>query len=190
LPKERLDVLLAVDDSLKMTIPLKKEDGTMHYYTAYRAQHSHHRLPCKGGTRFNEHVIQQEVEALATLMTVKNACVKLPFGGGKGGIAVNPRSLSPLELENLTRRYALELAKKGFLSPGLDCPGPDLGTGEQTMAFMMDAYRFFNPHDVNCLGCVTGKPRSVGGIDGRTESTGLGVYYSLREFMDDPYWAE
>jgi glutamate dehydrogenase (NAD(P)+) len=123
-------------------------------------------------------------------MTIKNACVKLPFGGGKGGIAVNPRNLSETELENLTRRYALELAKKGFLSPGMDCPGPDLGTGEQTMAFMMDAYRFFNPHDVNALACVTGKPRAVAGIEGRTESTGLGVYYGLREFMNDPVWAE
>jgi glutamate dehydrogenase (NAD(P)+) len=92
-------------------------------------------------------------------------------------------------LENLTRRYALELAKKGFLSPGLDVPGPDLGTGEQTMAFMMDAYRYYQPHDVNNLACVTGKPRGIGGIAGRTESTGLGVFYGLREFLNDETWA-
>jgi glutamate dehydrogenase (NAD(P)+) len=167
IPKERLEVIRSVDASLKLTIPLKRDDGSMAYYTAFRAQHSHHRLPCKGGTRFNEHVVLSEVEALATLMTIKNACVKLPFGGSKGGIAVNPQSLSATEIENLTRRYALELAKKGFLSPGMDCPGPDLGTGETTMAYMMDAYRFFNPHDVNAMACVTGKPRAVGGISGR-----------------------
>lgn len=162
----------------------------MEYYTAYRAQHSHHRLPCKGGTRYSEDVERNEVEALATLMTIKCATVKLPFGGGKGGIKVDPKKLTPLELENLTRRYALELANKGFLSPGLDVPGPDMGTNEKTMAYMMDAYRFFNPYDVNALACVTGKPEAVGGIKGRTESTGLGVYYGLREFVNDPKWAQ
>jgi glutamate dehydrogenase (NAD(P)+) len=188
IPKERLLVMRAVDSSLKMNLPLRRDDGSITFYTAYRAQHSHHRLPCKGGTRFEQDVDLAEVEALATLMTVKCACVKLPFGGAKGGIQVNPRTLSAGELEALTRRYALELAKKGFLSPGLDVPGPDLGTGETTMAFMMDAYRYFKPHDVNALACVTGKPRAVGGIDGRTESTGLGVFYGLREFLDDDYW--
>lgn len=102
---------------------------------------------------------------------------------------MDPKTLTPLENENLTRRYALELANKGFLSPGLDVPGPDMGTNEKTMAYMMDAYRFFNPYDVNALACVTGKPEAVGGIKGRTESTGLGVYYGLREFISDPKWA-
>jgi len=189
IPAERLAIIRNVDLCLKLTLPLTKEDGTMEYYTAFRAQHSHHRLPCKGGTRYSEHVERNEVEALATLMTIKCATVKLPFGGGKGGIAVDPKKLTPLELENLTRRYALELANKGFLSPGLDVPGPDMGTNEKTMAYMMDSYRFFNPYDVNALACVTGKPEAVGGIKGRTESTGLGVYYGLREFISDPDWA-
>ena len=182
IPTEHLQIIKQVNSSIKMSLPVRLESGRMAYYSAYRAQHSHHRLPVKGGTRFAEDVDMDEVEALATLMTIKNSIVSLPFGGAKGGISVNPKNLSAYELEQLTRRYALELAKHGFLSPAIDCPGPDMGTTETTMAIMMDSYRHYNPHDSNALGCVTGKPKDVGGIDGRMESTGLGVYYGLREF--------
>lgn len=190
IPSEHLQIIKNVDASIKMSIPVRLDSGRMAYYSAYRAQHSHHRLPVKGGTRFAMDVDMEEVEALATLMTIKNAIVSLPFGGAKGGICVQPKDLSPYELEQLTRRYALELAKHGFLSPAIDCPGPDMGTSERTMAIMMDSYRNYNPHDSNSLGCVTGKPKDVGGIDGRMESTGLGVYYGLREFCKSETWME
>mmetsp|Transcript_14377 Transcript_14377/g.2350 ORF Transcript_14377/g.2350 Transcript_14377/m.2350 type:complete len:118 (+) Transcript_14377:197-550(+) len=117
-----------------MTIPLRKDDGSIAHYTAYRAQHSRHKLPTKGGTRFAMDVDLDEVEALSFLMTLKCSCVNLPYGGAKGGIKVDPKSLSANELEALTKRYALELSKKGFMSPGNDVPGPDMGTGEREMA--------------------------------------------------------
>jgi glutamate dehydrogenase/leucine dehydrogenase len=188
--RETLELLRPCDAALRMTIPLRRDDGSIEYFKAYRAQHSRHKLPCKGGTRFAPDVDLDEIEALAFLMTLKCACVNLPYGGGKGGIRVDPKTLSEGELERLTRRYALELAKKGFLRPATDVPGPDMGTGEREMAWMMDTYRFHNSHDINAHGCVTGKPLNLGGITGRTESTGLGVYYGLREFCKDPEYMD
>ena len=181
-----LELIKTADSTLTMTIPLKRDTGHIEYYKAYRVQNSRHVTPTKGGTRFSSDASLEEVQALALLMTLKCACVNLPFGGGKGAITVDPKTLSEGELERLTRRYALELAKKGFLDPSTDCPGPDMGTGEREMAWMMDTYRFHNPENIYAAAATTGKPISFGGISGRTESTGLGLYFCLRDFLNDP----
>ena len=134
---EVLALIKNCDNSVRVTVPLKRDDGRLEFYQGFRAQHSHHRLPCKGGTRYSEDVDLNEVEALAFLMTLKCACVKLPYGGAKGGIKINPRQLSEREREKLTRRYSLELSKKNFISPAIDVPGPDMGTGELEMEVLL-----------------------------------------------------
>ncbi|WP_119078673.1 Glu/Leu/Phe/Val family dehydrogenase [Chitinophaga alhagiae] len=151
---------------------------------AYRVQHSHHKLPCKGGIRFSEEVNQDEVMALAALMTYKCAIVNVPFGGAKGGIKINPRNYSPFQLENITRRYTAELVKKNFIGPGIDVPAPDYGTGEREMSWILDTYMSLRPGEIDGYGCVTGKPVSQGGVRGRKEATGLGVFYGLRELCN------
>ena len=181
-----LELIKTADATLTMTIPLKRDAGNIEYFKAYRVQNSRHKTPTKGGTRFSHDASLEEVQALALLMTLKCACVNLPFGGGKGAVKVDPKSLSEGELERLTRRYAMELAKKGFLDPSMDCPGPDMGTGEREMFWMMHTYRLLNPENLYGPAATTGKPIQSGGISGRTESTGLGLYYCLREFMNDP----
>ncbi|SHM02656.1 glutamate dehydrogenase (NAD(P)+) [Chitinophaga jiangningensis] len=151
---------------------------------AYRVQHSHHKLPCKGGIRFSEEVNQDEVMALASLMTYKCAIVNVPFGGAKGGIKINPRNYTPFQLEAITRRYTAELVKKNFIGPGTDVPAPDYGTGEREMSWILDTYMSLRPGEIDGYGCVTGKPVSQGGVRGRTEATGLGVFYGLRELCN------
>ena len=159
--------------------------GSYKIFTGWRATHSEHVLPAKGGIRYAPFADQQEVEALAALMTYKCALVEVPFGGSKGGLIINPRDWKPEELERITRRFAQELAKRDLIHPSQNVPAPDVGTGEREMAWMADEYRRLNPTDLNAWACVTGKPVSKGGIAGRTEATGRGVQYALRAFFDN-----
>jgi glutamate dehydrogenase (NAD(P)+) len=179
-PKGLLDQIKACNSIYKMNFPVKWGDEVK-VVEAYRVQHSHHRMPTKGGIRYSTFVDQDEVMALAALMTYKCAIVDVPFGGAKGGINISPRQTPPEVLETVTRRYTTELVKKNFIGPGIDVPAPDYGTGEREMAWILDTYMTLRPGEVDGYGCVTGKPVSQGGVKGRTEATGRGVVYALNE---------
>jgi len=161
-------------------------NGEIEVFTGWRAVHNTHRLPAKGGIRYATSVNQDEVEALAALMTYKCAIVDVPFGGSKGGVNLEPRNYDRTALQSITRRFARELVTKGFLSPATNVPAPDMGTGEREMAWIADTYKHLKPDDVNYIGCVTGKPVKHGGVVGRVEATGRGVQYGLQELFDHP----
>jgi glutamate dehydrogenase (NAD(P)+) len=181
-----LEQIKACNSVYQMRFPVKRDDGTIQVIEAYRVQHSHHKAPCKGGIRFSDEVNQDEVMALASLMTYKCAIVNVPFGGGKGGIKINPKKYSEYELEKITRRYTSELVKKNFIGPGIDVPAPDYGTGSREMAWIVDTYASLKPGEIDAAGCVTGKPVTQGGVRGRTEATGLGVFFGIREVCNMP----
>lgn len=176
----------ACNSIIKVSFPAQMDNGKWEVFTGYRATHSAHRLPVKGGIRYAFNVTYDEVEALASLMTYKCALVNVPFGGSKGGLQINPRNYSETELERITRRFARELINKGFISPGENVPAPDMGTGQREMAWIADTYRQLRPNDINYLGAVTGKPVATGGIRGRVEATGRGTQYVIREFFRHP----
>ena len=157
--------------------------GGYEVFTGWRATHSEHILPVKGGIRYATFADQQEVEALAALMTYKCSIVNVPYGGSKGALKIDPKKYTIDELEHITRRFTQELDKRGFIGPGLNVPAPDMGTGQQMMSWMADEYHRLHPKDINARGCVTGKPVHFGGIQGRTEATGRGVQFGLREFF-------
>ena len=160
--------------------------GKIETFSGYRSVHSEHMEPVKGGIRFSLGVNQNEVEALAALMTYKCALVETPFGGSKGGLCIDPREWEEDEMERITRRFAYELAKRDLIHPSQNVPAPDMGTGEREMAWIADQYRRMNTTDINAAACVTGKPAHAGGIQGRVEATGRGVQYALQEFFRHP----
>lgn len=182
IPKGLVEQIKACNLVLQIRFPVKV-NGDYQVIEAYRVQHSHHRLPTKGGIRYAESVDQDEVMALASLMTYKCALVDVPFGGAKGGIKINPANFSEEQLQNITRRYTSELVKKNFIGPGIDVPAPDYGTGPREMAWILDTYQALRHGEVDSIACVTGKPVTQNGIRGRAEATGRGVFYGLRECM-------
>ena len=185
MPQGMADRIRECSIVLHMKIPVRDGDN-IRIFDAYRAEHSLHRKPVKGGIRFDLSVNSDEVVALATLMTFKCALVNVPFGGAKGGICINPRQESVEILEKVTRRYAAELCWKNSIGPGTDVPAPDMGSGEREMAWIADTYATLKPTELNALACVTGKPVGQGGIRGRSEATGRGVQYSIHEFFRHP----
>lgn len=157
--------------------------GKMHTFIGWRALHSNHITPSKGGIRFSPDADQEEVEALAALMTYKCSLVGVPFGGAKGGLRINPKEWAPEELERISRRFCQELARQNYIGPSVNVPAPDVGTDERVMVWMADEYRWRHLSDINAVACVTGKPLAAGGIEGRIEATGRGVQYAIREFF-------
>ena len=176
-----LEELKAGNALYRFEFPLRHADGSLTVIQAWRAEHSHHKLPVKGGIRYSADVNEDEVMALASLMTWKCAIVDVPFGGAKGAVKIDPKTATVGQLERVTRRYTHELVRKNFIGPGVDVPAPDYGTGEREMAWIVDTYQAMVPNALDALGCVTGKPVSQGGIRGRREATGRGLYYALRE---------
>ncbi len=180
IPKGLLSQIKVCNSVYQMEFPVKV-GNKYEVIQAFRVQHSHHRQPTKGGIRFSSFVNKDEVMALAALMTYKCAIVDVPFGGAKGGVKISPRSYSTEALERITRRYTVELIKKNFIGPSRDVPAPDYGTGSREMAWILDTYLAFTGGEIDAVGCVTGKPINQHGIRGRTEATGRGVFYGLRE---------
>ncbi len=181
-PKGLLEQIKVCNAIYQMNFPVKIGNNYQ-VIEAYRVQHSHHRLPTKGGIRFSHLVNQEEVMALASLMTYKCALVDVPFGGAKGGVKISPRKYTPEQLQKITRRYTVELVRKNFIGPGVDVPAPDYGTSSREMAWILDTYQQLNNGELDSAACVTGKPVNQNGIRGRTEATGRGVFYGLREML-------
>lgn len=181
--KDILEQIRTNNSIIHLQFPIKKDDGSIEVIEAWRSQHSNHRHPCKGGIRFAEIANEDEVKALAALMSYKCALVDVPFGGAKGAVKINTKNYSEAEIERICRRLTFELKAKNFIGPGIDVPAPDYGSGEREMAWISDTYRSLSKDDLNSLGAVTGKPITQGGIRGRREATGKGVAYGIRELF-------
>lgn len=182
-PKGLLDQIKYCNSVYSFKFPLKNEDGTYEIIDGFRVEHSHHKQPVKGGIRYSEMVNEDEIKALAALMTYKCAIVDVPFGGAKGGVKIEPRNYTSSQLERITRRYTAELVKKNFIGPGVDVPAPDYGTSGREMAWIADTFNALNPGLIDSDACVTGKPIEQGGIRGRIEATGNGVFYGVRHVL-------
>jgi glutamate dehydrogenase (NAD(P)+) len=179
------DVIRTCNSVIQVRFPVKLR-GKIHTFKGWRATHSTHRLPVKGGIRYVPYADQDEVEALAALMSYKCALVDVPFGGSKGALQIDPSQYDRDEMEMITRRFATELIRKGYMNPATNVPAPDMGTGQREMAWMAGTYKHLFPDDINHQACVTGKPVHHGGIRGRVEATGRGVQYALQEFFRHP----
>ncbi len=179
-PKGLLEQIKGCNSVYSFQFPVRTSKG-FEVFHGWRVEHSYHKLPVKGGIRYSEQVDEDEVKALAALMTYKCAIVDVPFGGAKGAIKVNPKNYTLTDLETITRRYTAELIRKNYIGPGVDVPAPDYGSGSREMAWIADTYSAFNPGRIDAFACVTGKPIAEGGVRGRTEATGQGIYFGLRE---------
>ena len=185
IPEGMAKYIRNVNNVYQVRFPVKIK-GEVETFIGWRAVHSDHRLPAKGGIRFATTVNQDEVEALAALMSYKCALVDVPFGGSKGGLLIDPKKYERNEMEKITRRFAYELIQKDYISSSTNVPAPDMGTGQREMAWIVSTYASHRPGDINHLACVTGKPVTMGGIQGRVEATGRGVVFGLREFFRHP----
>jgi len=185
IPEGMAQYIKNVNNVYQVRFPVKI-NGKIESFVGWRSVHSDHKLPAKGGIRFSPHVNQNEVEALAALMSYKCALVDVPFGGSKGGLLIDPKKYDREAMEKITRRFAYELIQKDYIGSGVNVPAPDMGTGQREMSWIVSTYAAHRPKDINYLGCVTGKPVSQGGIQGRIEATGRGVVFGLREFFRHP----
>lgn len=185
LDPDTAQVIKASSAVLQVRFPVRVRSG-IEVFTGWWSVHSTHRLPAKGGLRFAPHVNQDETEALSALMSYKCALADIPFGGAKGGLMIDPARYSTDEMREITRHFAQELARRGFLDPATNVPAPDMGTSSREMTWIADTYKALYPEDVNQDACVTGKPVNRGGIPGRTEATGKGVQFALQEFFRHP----
>ncbi|MBS1911283.1 MAG: Glu/Leu/Phe/Val dehydrogenase [Bacteroidetes bacterium] len=181
-PRGLLDQIKVCNSVYMVRFPVRIGND-IQVFTGWRVQHSHHRLPTKGGIRYADHVSEDEVMALAALMTYKCAIVDVPFGGAKGGIKFNPKNYTEEQIERITRRYTMELIRRNCIGPAVDVPAPDYGTGPREMAWIADTYQAVSTGQIDSLACVTGKPLTQGGINGRTQATGRGLYFGVREAL-------
>lgn len=188
LPSGLLDQVKSCNSVYHVAFPLERDDGRIEVMHGWRAQHSVHKLPSKGGIRFAPSVEEDEVVALAAMMTYKCALMDVPFGGAKGGVRIEKSAYSDGEIERITRRYTFELVTKNFIGPAIDVPAPDYGTGAREMAWIVDTYTALAGNQLDSAGCVTGKPIPLGGIRGRAEATGRGVFFGVREALSDRAW--